>query len=106
MDKNNTIRDLIIMFVKENYKKYLEENNIEKIQVNEIENIVKLIYVDKKTNLKIWLKQCLKKIQGSDYIGDLAYQNIMLEIFQDDNLNCKRLENEIKYYQENSNTII
>ena len=38
-------------------------------------------------------------------MGDLAYQNILVEIFQDDKLNCVRLQNEIKYFQENNKEI-
>ena len=105
MDKNNTIRDLIILFVKENYKSYLHENNLKYIKEEEIPDIVQKVYVEKKDNLKVWLKECLKKIQGDNYMGDLAYQNILVEIFQDDKLNCVRLQNEIKYFQENNKEI-
>ena len=48
MDKNNTIRDLIILFVKENYKSYLHENNLTYIQEEEIPDIVQKVYVEKK----------------------------------------------------------
>ena len=48
MDKNNTIRDLIIMFVKENYKKYLEQEKINYIQEKDIPGVVNKIYVEKK----------------------------------------------------------
>ena len=58
-------------------------------------------FMSKKENLKVWLKECLKKIQGDDY-NRFTYQNIILEIFQDDKLNCVRLQNEIKYFQENN----
>jgi len=103
MEKSNIIKDLIQMYVTENYKKYLEINNLKLINESEIPDIVKKLYVDKKYDLKIWLKACLKKIQGEEYMGDLAFQNLILEIFQDDNLNCKRLENEIILYQKENN---
>ena len=48
MDKNNTIRDLIIMYVKENYKNYLQQNNIESIKESEIPSIVNKLYVEKR----------------------------------------------------------
>ena len=104
MEKNNIIKDLIIMFVTENYKKYLEENNLKLIKEKDLPNIIQNIYINKKNDLKVWLKDCLKKIQKEQYIGDLAFNNIIFEIFHDDALNCKRLELEIiKYQKDNLN---
>ena len=102
MEKKNPIKDLIKLYVTENYKKYLQENNIKMIEESEISNIIKKLYIEKKPNLKIWLKECLKKLQGEEYMGDLAFQNLILEIFADNNLNCKILENEILSYQKNN----
>ena len=101
MEKNNIVKDLIIMFVTENYKKYLEENKIDFIEENKIGKIIKQLYLEKKDKLKVWLKECLKEIQKDEYMGDLAYNNLMFNIFQDDELNCKRLELEIITYQKN-----
>ena len=101
MEKNNIVKDLIIMFVTENYKKYLEENNIKFIEEKDIGNIINKLYIEKKDNLKVWLKECLKELQKDEYMGDLAYNNLMFNIFQDDKLNCKRLELEIISYQKN-----
>ena len=42
------IQDLILFFVKENYKKYLSDNKIKKIQDDQIEFVVKKIYQEKK----------------------------------------------------------
>ena len=60
MEKNNIVKDLIIMFVTENYKEYLKENNLTSINEKEIPNVVNKLYIDKKDKLKVWLKQCLK----------------------------------------------
>lgn len=100
MEKNNVLKDLIIMFVTENYKKYLTENNLKSIEEKDLPQVIRNIYIEKKNYLKVWLKDCLKKIQKDEYIGDLAFNNIILEIFQDDKLNCKRLELEIIKYQK------
>ena len=101
MDKNNMIKDLIIFYVTENYKKYLIEHNLTRLDDNKIPYVIGELYIERKSHLKIFLKESLKKIQGVEYMGDLAFQNILLEIFQDDNLNKKRLELEIKLYQCN-----
>ena len=100
MEKNNIVKDLIIMFVTENYKEYIKENNLSKIDEKEIPNVINKLYINKKDKLKVWLKQCLKKIQGDDYMGDLAYQNLLISIFEDDKFNCKRLELELIEYQK------
>ena len=100
MDKNNIIKDLIIFYVTENYKKYLNEHNIQRLKDDDISSVIQKLYSERKSHLKEFLKDSLKKIQGNQYIGDLALQNILVEVFQDDNLNKKRLELEIKLYQD------
>ena len=75
MEKNNIVKDLIIMFVTENYKKYLKENNIKFIEEKNIEKIIKELYIEKKDNLKVWLKECLKEMQkdGAGFAGFSTY---------------------------------
>ena len=102
-EKNNIIKELILLYVTENYKKYLEKNNIKFIDEDKIPPVIESIYTEKKKDLKIWLKECLKKLQNENYMGDLAFNQICLEIFQDDKLCKERLILEIKLYQEKNN---
>ena len=95
------IQDLIVFFVKENYNKYLSDNEIKKIQDDQIESVVKKIYQEKKSNIKEFLTTSLKKIMGEDYIGDLFVNNICIDIFRDDQLCTNRIILEIKNYQKN-----
>lgn len=95
------IQDLILFFVKENYNKYLSDNEIKKIQDDQIELVVKKIYQEKKSNIKEFLTTSLKKIMGEDYIGDLFVNNICIDIFRDDKLCTNRIILEIKNYQKN-----
>ncbi|MBR61035.1 MAG: hypothetical protein CL904_00015 [Dehalococcoidia bacterium] len=95
------IQDLILFFVKENYNKYLSDNEIKKIQDDQIESVVKKIYQEKKSNIKEFLTTSLKKIMGEDYIGDLFVNNICIDIFRDDQLCTNRIILEIKNYQKN-----
>ena len=95
------IQDLILFFVKENYNKYLSDNEIKKIQEDQIELVVKKIYQEKKSNIKEFLTTSLKKIMGEDYIGDLFVNNICIDIFRDDQLCTNRIILEIKNYQKN-----
>ena len=94
------IQDLILFFVKENYNKYLSDNQIKKIQDDQIELVVKKIYQEKKSNIKEFLTTSLKKIMGEDYIGDLFVNNICIDIFRDDQLCTNRIILEIKIYQK------
>lgn len=94
------VQDLILFFVKENYKKYLSDNKINKIPDEQIEPVVKKIYLEKKNNIKEFLITSLKKIMGEDYIGDLFVNNICIEIFRDDELCTNRIIQEIKNYQK------
>ena len=43
-----TIKDLVIFFVKENYNKYLQENNIIKIESDELKKVISNMYYPKK----------------------------------------------------------
>ena len=95
------IQDLILFFVKENYNKYLSDNEIKKIQDDQIEFVVKKIYQEKKSNIKEFLTTSLKKIMGEDYIGDLFVNNICNDIFRDDELCTNRIIMEIKNFQRN-----
>ena len=100
MDKNNLVKELILFYVTENYKKYILDKNIESINEDQIPSVIEELYSDRKQHLKVFLKESLKKMQGNDYMGDLVFQNLCLEIFQDDELCKKRLILEIKLFQE------
>ena len=95
------IQDLILFFVKENYKKYLSDNKIKKIQDDQIEFVVKKIYQEKKSNIKEFLITSLKTIMKEDYIGDLFVNNICSDICRDDELCTNRIILEITNYQKN-----
>jgi len=101
MSSNKLIQDLIFFYVKENYKKYLDERKLEKIEDDKIMSVIDSIYSERKKHLKIFLKDSLKKIQKEDYIGDLLLENICVDIFNDDKLCKHRLYTEIKLFQDN-----
>lgn len=101
-----TIKDLVIFFVKENYNKYLQENNIIKIESDELKKVISNMYYPKKDDLKEFVKNCMKEMtkdNPDEYPGDLVINNIFFDIYQDDELNINRIYNEIKLFQENNN---
>ena len=99
MSNQKIIEDLILFYVKENYKKYLEEKNIDKIPTNQIKNAVEEIYTQRKDRLKDFLKISLKKVMKDDYCGDLIVINICTDIFNDDELCINRITREIELFQ-------
>ena len=100
---NTLIQDLTIFFIKENYKKYINDHNINSIPENKLNSIVDKLYLEKKQNLKEFIKNSLKEILKKDYIGDLVLENIFTEMFNDELLCKNRLIIEIKIYQEKNN---
>ena len=96
-----TIKDLILFYVKENYNKYLTENNIIKIQNDKINEVIEELYDNKKEHLKKFIKDSLKELLKDDYPGDLIINNICFDVFQDDTLCKNRVCKEIELHQQN-----
>ena len=100
------IKELIIFFVKENYNKYLSDNNLKSIDVKDLKKIISDMYYPKKDDLREFVKNCMKEMtkdKPDEYPGDLVINNIFYDIYQDDELNINRIYNEIKLFQENNN---
>lgn len=101
MSNYKIIEDLVLFYVKENYKNYLKENNITTIPDNQIESAVNKIYTERKSHLEGFLKKSLKQIMGNDYIGDTSVLNICREIFSDEELCINRIIKEVIIFQKN-----
>ena len=95
------IKDLIIFYVKENYNKYLEDNNLKQIDENEISNIVNQLYIDRKEHLNDFILNSMNHLLKDNYPGDNHINNILREIFKDDDLCKNKLIKEIIKYQNN-----
>ena len=95
------IRDLIMFYVKENYNTYLSDNSISSIPESDIDMVINNLYSERKEHLKVFIKTSLKKIMKEEYIGDLFVNNILIDIFRDDDLCKNRIKMEIKDYQKN-----
>ena len=97
-----TIKDLIIFYVKENYKKYLLENDLKSIKKEKLKEVISNLYDSKKPHLKDFLKNSLKELLKEEYPGDLVINNICFQIFEDDELCKNRVCVEIELHQENN----
>ena len=96
------IKDLIIFYVKENYRSYLIEKNIEVIENKNLDNVINELYTQKKEHLKQFIKSSMKELLKNEHPGDLIINNIIIDIFRDDEL-CKQiLKTEIELYQKNN----
>ena len=103
MSLQKNIKDLIYFYVKTNYEAYLTENKIKIIPEEEIDKIIKKLYDDRKTHIQNFILESLKKMyhgKDEEYPGDRTIKNILLNIFQDDELCKTRLKSEIKLHQQ------
>ena len=103
MSLQKNIRDLIFFYVKTNYNEYLKKKNIKIIDENKIDKIINSLYDERKEHIQIFIKDSLKQLYKSkidEYPGDQTIINILLNIFQDDELCKNRLSIEIKLHQQ------
>ena len=94
------ISDLIMFYVKENYNQYLTDNSITSIPDKDLDTVISKLYSERKEHLKGFIKESLKKIMKEEYIGDLVLNNLLIDIFRDDDLCKNRIRMEIVEYQK------
>ena len=94
------IKELIQFYVRTNYEDYLKENSLQLISDEDIPDVITKLYTDRKDHLKGFIKESLRQLMENDYPGDLAVLNILISVFEDDQLCINRLIMEIKVYQE------
>ena len=103
MSLQKNIRDLIHFYVKTNYEAHLSEKNIKIIPEDEIDEVIKNLYDDRKKHIQEFILESLKTLyldKKDKYPGDSTVKNILLNIFQDDELCKTRLISEIKLHQQ------
>ena len=103
---NNTslklIKDLIIFYVKENYNAYCVEHGLTYIEASDLDNVIDILYTQKKDHLKEFIKNSMKELLKDEHPGDLLINNIIMDIFRDDILCKTTLKTEIELYQKNN----
>lgn len=97
------IRDLIHFYAKENYNDYLHKNELKSIPDGKIKEVVQSIYTDRKEHLKQFIKESLKTLLKEEHPGDLVVNNILIDVFRDDDFCLNRITLEIKMYQQQNN---
>ena len=96
------IKDLIIFYIKENYKSYLKDNNITFIKTENLDNVIDELYTQKKDHLKQFIKSSMHELLKDEHPGDLIINNIIIDVFRDDQLCKQTLKTEIELYQKNN----
>ena len=94
------IRDLIHFYVKENYNHYLQVNNIETIEGNNIPSVVDELYSGKKEHIQKFVKDSLQLMLKDEMPEEYIINNLLSEIFRDDELCRNRLTMEISIHQQ------
>jgi hypothetical protein len=94
------VQDLILFYVKENYNIYLKDKQLTKIPDSSLDNVISELYSQRKDHLKGFIKSSLKEIMKDDYVGDLVINNMLIDIFRDEELCRNRIKLEIIEYQK------
>ena len=100
MSLQKNIKDLIYFYFKSNYDNHLKENNIKCIEESKIDSIISELFESRKEHIKQFIKQSLQKLLKDEYPGDQIINNLLLNIFYDEELCKNRLIVEIKLHQQ------
>ena len=101
MSLQKNIKELIYFYIQQNYDNYLQKNKIERIPDDKLETVIKELYHQRKEHIKEFILSALKQMyKPTEYPGDQAIKNILLNIFQDDDYCTNRILLEIRLHQQ------
>lgn len=95
------IKNLIEEYIYGEYQKYLINNNILIIKSSDIKNIISEMYDENSKNIKQYIRNSLKDSMKNEYPSG-TIENILLDIFQDRDINIINLTKIIDDYQMNN----
>ena len=98
------IRDLIHFYVKENYNHYLKIHDISTIQEKDIPSVVDELYGQKKDQIQTFVIDSLRIMLKDEMPEEYIINNLLSDIFRDDELCKNRLTIEIKMHQQKITT--
>jgi len=102
----NTIKSIVLHFIKVHYKQYLDDNKLSKIPEDQVEEVVYGLYDDKQQELKKYIRGTMRKNfldYDSNFTMKTTTEEIILEMFDDPDYSKNRLVLEIKNYQDTLN---
>tara|TARA_B100000424_G_C22940028_1_gene500247 strand:- start:1201 stop:1791 length:591 start_codon:yes stop_codon:yes gene_type:complete len=99
VDYISDIKTILLDYMKDEYKKYLNNNKILCIKKSNIHKIINTFYKDNIKDLKTNIRSKMKEKYKNDYpCGTI--ENIILDLFQDSESNIEKVVNEINYIQD------
>jgi hypothetical protein len=93
-----TIKNSIYTIIEEEYKNYLETHKLLLIEKKELEKIVNDYYSLNSKTIKSKIREELKETFGTNYNSTLV-ENILLDMFQEKDLNIIKIVNELEAIQ-------
>ena len=95
----NEIKNIIFNLIEKEYSKYLSSNNILMIKENKIIDIVTNFYETKNKLMKNEIRASLKEKYKENY-PNATVENIILDIFQDKEININKIKDELIFIQK------
>ena len=95
------IKELIEKFIYDMYLEYLNNNNILFVKSENIKTIISELYTENIKNIKTYVRNSLKASMHDEYPSG-SVENILLDIFQDRDINIIKLAKVIDDYQNNN----
>lgn len=95
----NKIGEIIKQYIIEKYNEYLKDESLLMIENENLSNIIGNMYNKNIKNLKIHIREQLKHDMGTEYPSG-SIENILLDLFQDRDVNINRMVMEIEEYQK------
>jgi len=96
---SDEIKIIIHDYIECKYEEYLHNNKILLLKENIITNNVKDFYINNKKEIKSKIRSSLKDKYKEEY-NSLTTENIIYEIFQDDEFNIKKIVKELQFIQD------
>ncbi len=93
------IRNIVFYYIKQKYCSILKDKNKLLLEDNEINYMVENLYSNEKSKLQQYIRDCLKELLKSNY-NCMLVENIIFEIFDDEELAKNRVKMEINNYQK------
>jgi hypothetical protein len=98
-DYINDIKTILLKYLKNEYKKYLNNNKILCIKKSNINEIAKSFYNNNIKEIKQEIRSNMREQYQNDYPSGII-ENIILDLFQDSKDNIEQVVNEINYIQD------